>query len=204
MKRLLEGIKFGLLLQFAVGPICLFIFNEANNKGFLSAQSAVISVVIVDFLFVFLAIMGITSIFNSKKRIKQLKLFGSFILFLFGINIILNTINVNLIPQFSKSYSYSNSFLTGLILTGSNPLTILFWSGIFSIKLNNAKYKKYEVYQFGFGAVFATLIFLTIIAIMGTITSNYVPEKIIKMFNLIVGIVFIIFSIKLFINKKQI
>lgn len=31
MKRYLEGLRFGLLLQFAVGPMCLMVFNTAKK-----------------------------------------------------------------------------------------------------------------------------------------------------------------------------
>ena len=34
MKRYLEGLRFGLLLQLAVGPMCLMVFNTAKNVSF--------------------------------------------------------------------------------------------------------------------------------------------------------------------------
>lgn len=33
----LKGFKFGMLLQLAIGPICLFIFQTSITKGFFVA-----------------------------------------------------------------------------------------------------------------------------------------------------------------------
>ena len=38
MRKYFEGLKFGLLLQFAVGLMCLMVFNTAQNMGFLSSD----------------------------------------------------------------------------------------------------------------------------------------------------------------------
>ena len=34
MKRYFEGLRFGMLLQLAIGPMCLMVFNTAKNQGF--------------------------------------------------------------------------------------------------------------------------------------------------------------------------
>lgn len=33
IKRYFEGLKFGLLLQFAVGPMCIMVFNTAKTPA---------------------------------------------------------------------------------------------------------------------------------------------------------------------------
>lgn len=39
MKRaLVKGFKFGILLQLAVGPVCLYIFNIGVNEDILNAK----------------------------------------------------------------------------------------------------------------------------------------------------------------------
>ena len=38
LKKYFNGLKFGLLLQIAVGPMCLMVFNTAKNVGLLVAM----------------------------------------------------------------------------------------------------------------------------------------------------------------------
>ena len=43
-----KGLRFGLLLQLAVGPVCLFIFSSATRYGTLAALAAVLGGALVD------------------------------------------------------------------------------------------------------------------------------------------------------------
>lgn len=47
-----------------------------------------------------------------------------------------------------------------------------------------------------------TLIFLTTVAVLGIILSNFIPDIISKILNVIVGLVIIGFGIKLLVKKK--
>ncbi len=197
VKSIFDGFKFGMLLQIAVGPVALFIFTEANSKGFLSGMMAVSAVVLVDLVFVVAAIAGVTSFLKSKKRKSLFKHIGFIFLLLFGLNIIINQFHYSILPEYTLSTLPSSSFAKGLFLTGSNPATILFWSGVFTLKVTEDGYCKNEVYLFGCGAVAATLIFLTIIAFGGVIISGFLSGGVIRTLNIIIGFIFILFSIRL-------
>ncbi|MDD2994424.1 MAG: lysine transporter LysE, partial [Pygmaiobacter sp.] len=43
-----KGLRFGLLLQLAVGPVCLFVFSSAARYGTAVALAAVLGVALVD------------------------------------------------------------------------------------------------------------------------------------------------------------
>ena len=98
MKRYFEGLRFGLLLQLAVGPMCLMVFNTAKNVSFLVAMSLVLAIALVDAFYILLASLGVSKIME-KKRVKTVfKIVGSLVLILFGLNIILNVFDINIIP----------------------------------------------------------------------------------------------------------
>jgi len=42
---LVKGFRFGMLLQFAVGPVAHFIFQTALMSGFMTASTGVIEAV---------------------------------------------------------------------------------------------------------------------------------------------------------------
>ena len=66
MKRYLEGLEFGMLLQFAIGPMCLMVFNTAKNAGFLTALVLVFSVALVDTFYIILASAGASRLLENK------------------------------------------------------------------------------------------------------------------------------------------
>jgi len=82
------------------------------------------------------------------------------------------------------------------MLTLSNPLTILFWVGVFSTKLSEANMNRKDMYCFGFGAVLATISFLTLVSITGIFVNNFLNPDVLKILNIIVGLVLIYFGLK--------
>ena len=45
-----KGFRFGLILQAAVGPVSVFIFQTAASFGIVSAEAAVMGVTIADLI----------------------------------------------------------------------------------------------------------------------------------------------------------
>ena len=73
---ILKGFQFGLILQFAIGPVCIYIFNTATNGGFLPAEAAVLAATLMDAIFVTLAILVIGSLLEKDSVKKAMKYFG--------------------------------------------------------------------------------------------------------------------------------
>ncbi|MBP1864117.1 threonine/homoserine/homoserine lactone efflux protein [Clostridium tetanomorphum] len=188
-----------MLLQLAVGPVCIFIFQIATLNGFYIAEKGVFGVVIVDSLFILGAILGIAKIIEKDNVKLGLKIFGASILFIFGFSIILGVFNIKLIPNLSmmNSYNTNSSFMKGVLLTISNPLTIIFWAGVFSSKIVNENMKRKDIYVFGAGAVLSTLSFLTLIAVTGSFTKTFLSVQAMNILNIIVGALLIYFSMKM-------
>lgn len=202
MKRYFEGLRFGLLLQFAVGPMCLMVFNTAQNTGFLVALSLVIAIASVDAFYILLASLGASKLLGNKKIEKIVKILGAIVLIIFGLNIILGVFGINIIPGLNLKPNSSNAFIQGIVLTLSNPITIVFWGSVLTTKIVEENFRKKELIVFSTGLVSSTLLFLTIIAILGTILSNFIPDIVSKTLNIAVGIIIICFGIKLLLKKK--
>ncbi|GAA0116487.1 LysE family translocator [Clostridium senegalense] len=198
-----KGLKFGMLLQLAIGPVCIFILQMASLKGFYIAETGVLGVTIVDGLYIFAAILGIASIIEKRKVKVGLKIFGAIILIIFGLSTVLGQFDINFIPSLSlQGEGNSNSvFLKSIILTASNPLTIVFWAGVFSTKIIEENMKRKDIYIFGIGALMATLSFLTLVAVLGTFTKVFLPAYVIQILNIIVGVLLIYFGVKMALKK---
>ncbi|MBU5226809.1 LysE family translocator [Clostridium senegalense] len=198
-----KGLKFGMLLQLAIGPVCIFILQMASLKGFYIAETGVLGVTIVDGLYIFAAILGIASIIEKRKVKVGLKIFGAIILIIFGLSTVLGQFDINFIPSLSlQGAGNSNSvFLKSIILTASNPLTIVFWAGVFSTKIIEENMKRKDIYIFGIGALMATLSFLTLVAVVGTFTKVFLPAYVIQILNIIVGVLLIYFGVKMALKK---
>ena len=202
-KKYFDGLKFGMLLQLAVGPMCLMVFNTAKNVNFLVALSLVLAIALVDAFYIFLAGLGVSKLMEKKSVKSVFKIIGSLVLVIFGINIILNVFNINIIPGLNLKPNTANIFIQGLILTLSNPITIVFWGSVLTTKIIDDGLKKKELFIFSIGLVSATLFFLTFIAVLGTILSGFIHKSVSNVLNVIVGLLIIFFGIKMLVKKEK-
>ena len=200
-----KGFKFGMLLQLAIGPMCLMVFNTAMKSGFLIGCSLVLAITLMDGLYIILSAFGVAAILSKNKIKASIKILGCIVLVFFGVNTIAGAFNFLLLPEIALvSYATSqNIFIQGLLLTASNPLTIIFWSGVFSTQVIENKLKEQQLFLFGLGCIASTLLFLTGIAVCGSILKGFLPPIIIQSLNLMVGIILIYFGLKLLGKKEQ-
>ena len=201
VKKYFDGLKFGMLLQLAVGPMCLMVFNTAKNVNFLVALSLVLAIALVDAFYILLAGLGVSNLLKKKKVNTIFKIVGSVVLIIFGFNIILNVFGINIIPGLNLKPNTTNIFIQGLVLTLSNPITIVFWGSLLTTKIVDDGLKKKELVIFSLGLVSSTLLFLTFVALLGTVLSNFIPVFISNILNVIVGILIMFFGVKLLFKK---
>lgn len=202
-KTLLNGINFGVLLQLAIGPLCLMTFNTSMSNGFWPGMVVVAAIAVVDILYMLLAGVGVAKLMKSEQVQRKIKFFGCVVLVLFGMNIILSVFNLSFFPDISifPEDAGRNLFIKYIFLSASNPLTIVFFSGVFSTQVIENQYTSKELFVFGVGIMISTLIFLTGVSAMGTVLSGFIPGGAIKVLNVAVGIFLIYFGLRLYIKK---
>ena len=74
-----------MILQLAVGPMCLMVFNTAKNVGLLVAMSLVLAIALVDAFYITLASVGVSKLLEKERVKKVFKLIGAIVLIIFGI-----------------------------------------------------------------------------------------------------------------------
>ena len=164
-----------------------------------------LSATIVDFLFASLAILGIGPLFDKPGTKRILRYLGIIILIYFGFGIIPDEIGINIIPGLgiSSAATPSTAFAAGLILTSANPLTILFWVGVFASKIYESGINKKEIVLFALGAVSTTLVPLGILSFAAGSLRPFLNSQVILVLNLLVGVAILIFAVKMFHSKKS-
>jgi threonine/homoserine/homoserine lactone efflux protein len=200
-----SGFFFGMMLQLSIGPICLYIFKTGFARGFIAAETAVLAVALIDTLYIVLAISGLSTLISGEKSKWVLRIIGACVVLIFGINIILTQFfKISLLPTINlfSDVVFNHPFYDGLLLTASNPLTIIFWSGVFATKISENTFSKKDLIYFSVGCVIATLVFLTLIALAGSLIKDFLPSIVIQWLNLAVGVALIFFAGKMLFSKK--
>jgi len=195
MKVFLNGLLTGLILQTAIGPVFFFIINLALQRSLYDGLVAVIAVTLVDYFYISLSILGIGKLLEKKKIKKVFGIVSAVVLIIFGLFIIKGVTGENISATSStQSTSLLASFSATLFLTISSPMTIVWYTGLFTAKAVEYNYTKRELLVFGLSVGLATLLFMGTSVIWLSLVKQTVPIPLIQTLNIIVGCLLIIYG----------
>jgi len=187
-----NGLTTGLFLQLAIGPVFFYIINLALQRSIYDGLIAVLAVTIVDYFYITLSIIGIGKLLEKKKTKNVFGIISSIVLIIFGVIIIKSIVDNGLSATVNiESASLLSSFFSVLILTISSPMTIIFFTGIFTAKAIEYNYTKKDLYIFGFSVGSATFTFMGLSVIIFSLLKGTIPIALIQVLNLLVGVVLI-------------
>lgn len=209
MKRFYDpfasGILTGLFLQLAIGPVFFYLLSITLESTYTNGLYAVLGVTIADYLYIALSIAGIGKLLEKKRLQRAFGLISSGVLILFGLIILYSGVTTVIETDMASGLTWTpqNSFSTSFFLTISSPLTIVFWSGIFSGKAIEKGYNKQQLVLFGAGAGFATLLFLSSAILLIAQAKTHIPQGLVQTLNCIVGALLLFYGVTRFFNALK-
>ena len=129
-----RGLAIGILISAPMGPIGMLVIQRTLSKGRLPALCTGMGAAISDLFYCLLTGFGLSFItdFIEKQQI-WLQLIGCAVFAIFAIHLFRKnpTRSLKTADQASSS-NYWTDFVTGFLLTFSNPLIIFFIIGLFA------------------------------------------------------------------------
>jgi len=200
VEHFIKGLLFGMILQISVGPVCISVLQKGITESFWEAFLMVWGVVAADSTYIVLALLGISSAMQFEPVRIGIGLAGTVLLLYFGLQNLLT--KEASFAQMSTGRKPGGSFRYGFLLTFSNPLTILFWAGVFGGLIASTQFpSSVTIYVFALGCILSTLIFLTGIAALGKFVGTFVQwPSVLIWLNRAVGLFLIAFAVKLAVD----
>ncbi|GGM24003.1 amino acid transporter [Paraliobacillus quinghaiensis] len=169
----LSYLVLGLSLAAPIGPINAAQINHGIKNGFFHSWLIGLGSIVGEFLFIIAIFFGVVHFLEMPIMKTFLWSFGAFVLFYTAVE---NIINIPKITNTNAADRHTDSlrktFFSGFLLTITNPLSILFWLGIYGSILANTihHYDLSHVVLYG-GAVLLGLMLWDIT--MATISSGF-------------------------------
>ncbi|MFL0556442.1 LysE family transporter [Paenibacillus barengoltzii] len=137
MNSFLSYVLLGLSLSAPIGPVNAAQLDKGIRGGFLHAWFVGLGALSADLLYMLLVYFGVVHFLNTSFMKSFLWLFGFFVLTYIGID---SLKQAGKIPDggMRGSEPLRKSFLSGFFMSVSNPLSILFWLGIYGSVLAQA------------------------------------------------------------------
>lgn len=127
------GFAIGILISAPMGPIGMLCIQRTLNKGRWPAFYTGIGAALSDIIYCLLTGLGIsfvTDFIESNQIILQV--LGGLVLIAFGVHLFRKNPSRILKPASETDNNFWSNFVTGFLLTFSNPLILFFIIGLFA------------------------------------------------------------------------
>jgi L-lysine exporter family protein LysE/ArgO len=190
-------VFLGLSLAAPIGPINAAQMDKGIKNGFLDAWLVGIGAMAADIIYMILVYMGIIHFLNIPFMKTFLWLFGFFVLVYTGIESLRGISQIKDSSRKTVASYPLESFLSGFYMSLSNPLTILFWLGIYGSVLAEtaATYHIHELILYSLAIVSGIFIWDLLMAFTASSLRKLLTERLLKIISMLSGISLIGFGV---------
>lgn len=185
-------------LSAPIGPINAAQLNKGIQSGFWHAYVLGLGAIIVDVIYMLLVYFGVIHLLDAPFIKAFLWLFGFFVLVYTGIESIKDAGKISSLADMrSNSTTLSKTFISGFLLSLFNPLTILFWLGIFgSILAKTANQVPMQQLLLYSGAILIGILLWDVtMATASSIFRKFLTLRVLKSISIISGLSLIGFGL---------
>jgi threonine/homoserine/homoserine lactone efflux protein len=119
------GFFIGFLMCIPIGPINVWVINTKIKKGSLNAMSIALGGSLMDFIYFFIIMSGLSFIEFNESTVQTLKTFGIIMIFALGIKELFSkNIDSSEFKKEKEIHKLVGAFFLGVVLYTSNPTLI--------------------------------------------------------------------------------
>lgn len=189
-------VFLGLSLAAPIGPVNAAQLDKGIKSGFFHAWLVGLGAMIADIIYMLAVFLGIVHFLEIPFMKSFLWSFGFFILVYTGIE---SLISAGKISSNTRNIEDSaiKSLFSGFFMSISNPLTILFWLGIYGSVLaeTSAKYNQTQIAIYSLAIIFGLLLWDIIMASVASSFRRFLSMKVLTAISILSGLSLIGFGI---------
>lgn len=201
MSIILNGIQFGIVLAFLVGPVFFTIIQTSVEKGFWNGALVAAGVSLSDILYVTICYFGLFQFLNDPSSRKNMAYIGGGILIVFGLYHLLIKARSGSVSFHAAAETKPLKYLLkGFIINGVTPMVLIFWIGTISYATVNFEYTEGFQFFIFFMSLLITVLSTDILkAFLADRLRRLVTNRFLTIMNIIVGICLIGFGVRLLV-----
>ncbi|WP_342433956.1 LysE family transporter [Neobacillus sp. FSL H8-0543] len=204
MNVFLSYILLGLSLAAPIGPINAAQIDKGIRHGFMHSWLIGVGAVVADGVYMLVVYLGVVHFLETSFMKTFLWSFGCFVLLYTGIETLRSSDELNFGDN-RKKEPLIKSFISGFFMSISNPLTILFWLGIYGSVLAKtaASYETSELILYSCAIFIGLLLWDLTMACISSNFRKYLTSNLLTGISLLSGLSLIGFGIYFGIQAYQ-
>ena len=184
MVIVIEGIILGLSVAAPIGPTNIEMIRRGLKNGFLACILFAIGVEIALITYLATIFAGLSFLTDVELFNITLSLFGVIVLFYLGYGSIRDFFNRHILDP-EKESKDKNHFVSGILLTITNPAVLLFWSGIIGANIGTKEFSLNNSLLVSSGILIGVTVWFLFLSTIIHGGSKYITPKI---FGIVSGI----------------
>jgi L-lysine exporter family protein LysE/ArgO len=197
LNTIFSYIFLGLSLSAPIGPINAAQLDKGIRGGFWPAWFVGLGAISADIIYMLLVYFGVIHLLEAPFVKAFLWLFGFFVLVYSGVESIRDAGQLSSSNKQGGDVSLSKSLLSGFLMSLSNPLSILFWLGIYGSILAKAanEYPMKQLLIYSGAIVLGILLWDVTMATASSIFRRFMTARVLKAISMLSGLSLIGFGI---------
>lgn len=200
MEAVFNGIMYGLVLSVLVGPVFFTLIQTSIERGFKSGVYVAVGISLSDALCIAVAYLGISNLIDSPEFKRNLSYFGGAMLLCFGFYYLVfkNRKAVIYNPAHIEERKPIRLMAKGFVINGFNPMVLFFWIATIGVATGQFGYTTHGMAITFFSAIIFTVFTTDVLkAKLSDKLRQLLTTRTVKLMNFIVGIVMVVFGLKL-------
>ena len=197
MNSILTYVFLGITMAATIGPVKTVLLNTGLKNGFFHAWFFSLGALTTDIVYMVVVYLGIGQFIESELLKTILWSFGCFVLLYTGIENLLSLHKIEMDSHTGKRTRLRQSILSGFFMSLLNPLTILFWLGIYgSILAKNAGSTTiYHVIILSIAILVGIIIVDFIMSFLSSVARKLLSTRLLKIVSFVSAILMIGFGL---------
>jgi L-lysine exporter family protein LysE/ArgO len=197
MSIFISYIILGLSLSAPMGPINAAQLDKGIRFGFFHAWLVGVGGMVADGIFMLLIYFGVSQFIDTPVIKLFLWAFGFIVLTYTGIESILKSGSITKPSHQTLNETKGKAFRTGFFMAISNPLSILFWLGIYGSILahTSGSYEAGQLFLYSMGIFLGITLWDLTMAGVATGARKLVSPMILRVISIISGLILMGFGI---------
>ena len=194
MDTIIKGVLLGLSIAAPIGPTNIEIIRRGLREGWRALSIFFMGVLVALIFYLLMIVFGLSFLTNSKTFNQILLTFGVLVLSYLSY-CSLRDFFVKEKFVFSEKISKGGHFISGIILTISNPVVLLFWTGIMGANLASTSTSWRDGFYLSIGILLGATFFTAFIIFLVQLGKKFVKRKYLRYISLLAGIVLLYFTL---------
>jgi threonine/homoserine/homoserine lactone efflux protein len=207
MEIIIKGIFSGIILACLIGPVFFTLLQTSIERGFSSGVSVAVGISLSDSLYILISYLGLTKFMEATNFRHYMAYAGGVILMLFGLYYLF--VKSRKLAQYDTQNIGNASGLRlaakGFIINALSPMVLFFWLATVSVATTQLGYSSTKQALTFFASIVLTVFTTDVLkAKLADKLRGLVTARVIRILNLVLGLVMVVFAGKLILFPDQV